>query len=113
MHPQPRVRDWDSKYAHEYSQRLRRNRPALPAQWFTAYGVFSPAVALPPSPVDRSTDLALASGRQDHTFLPSALGTFVRGALRVHRSPLRVDDVRATPLWSEPDDKRCRLICYF
>jgi hypothetical protein len=28
---------------------------------------------LPPSPADRSTDLTPASGRQDHTALPSAL----------------------------------------
>jgi hypothetical protein len=36
-----------------------------------------------------------------------------QGAFRVHRSPPRVDDVRATPLWSEQDGKRYKLICYF
>jgi len=29
---------WGSGYAHEYSQRVHRNRPAFPAQWF--YGLW-------------------------------------------------------------------------
>jgi hypothetical protein len=33
-----------SKYAHEYSQRVHRNHPAFPAQWFTAYNVLSPVI---------------------------------------------------------------------
>src|SRR5437588_6087615 len=41
------------------------------------YGLFralpSDRAFLPPSPADRSTDLTPASGRQDHTALPSAL----------------------------------------
>ena len=36
---------------------------------------------LSPSPVDCSTDLTPASGRQDHTTSPSALAPFVKGAI--------------------------------
>jgi hypothetical protein len=32
------------KYAHEYSQRGHRNRPAFRTQWFTAYSVLSPVI---------------------------------------------------------------------
>ena len=50
MHPRPRVR-WVVKYAHEYSQRRHRNRPAFPTQWF--YGVWralpGDEFVLPPS----------------------------------------------------------------
>jgi hypothetical protein len=42
---------------------------------------------LPPSLVDRSTTLAPASGRQNHTTLPSATGAFVLSTTRVHRIP--------------------------
>jgi hypothetical protein len=34
---------------------------------------------------------------QDHTPSPSASGAFVKGAIRVHRSPPRVDDVAQRP----------------
>jgi hypothetical protein len=44
-----------------------------------------------------STDLTPASGCQDHTILPSASSAFVTGAIRVHRSPPRVDDVAQRP----------------
>src|SRR5437868_15294319 len=41
------------------------------------YGLFRALLGdrafLPPSPADRSTDLTPASGRQDHTALPSAI----------------------------------------
>jgi hypothetical protein len=45
---------------------------------------------LPLSPARRENvfaDLAPASGRQDHTTSPSAPATFVRRAIRVHRTP--------------------------
>jgi hypothetical protein len=44
-----------------------------------------------------STDLIPASGRQDHTTSPSALGAFVSGTLRVHRIPARAVDVAQRP----------------
>jgi hypothetical protein len=46
-----------------------------------------------------SQDLTPAPRCQDHTILPSASSAFVKGAIRVHRSPPRVDDVCATPLF--------------
>jgi hypothetical protein len=46
--------------------------------------------------------LTPASRRQDHTTSPSAVGTFVKSAARVHRIPPRVRDDRDTPLmWDE------------
>ena len=42
-------------------------------------------------------NLTPASGRQDHTALPSAFGAYVSRAIRVHRIQPRVRDVR-TPL---------------
>jgi hypothetical protein len=44
-----------------------------------------------------STDLTPAPRCQDHTPSPSASGAFVKGAIRVHRSPSRVDDVGQRP----------------
>src|SRR3981081_2646748 len=44
-------------------------------------------------------NLTPASGRQDHTALPSASARFVKSRLRVHRIPPRVRDVRNAPLW--------------
>jgi hypothetical protein len=38
-----------------------------------------------------------ASGHQDHTPSPSASSAFVKGAIRVHRIPPRVDDVAQRP----------------
>jgi len=43
-------------------------------------------------------NLAPASGRQDHTILPSASGAFVMRAIRVHRIPPHVRDDREPPL---------------
>ncbi|SHH95364.1 hypothetical protein SAMN05443248_7064 [Bradyrhizobium erythrophlei] len=45
-----------------------------------------------------STNLTPASRRQDHTSSPSAFSALVRSTARVHRIPLRVRDVRETPL---------------
>ena len=45
-----------------------------------------------------STNLTPASGCQDHTTSPSASGTLVRSAIRVHRIPPRARDDRETPL---------------
>jgi len=66
------------------------------------YGLFralpSDRAFLPLSPADRSTGLAPASGRQDHTALPSASAPFVKSAACVHRIPPHVRDDRETPL---------------
>jgi hypothetical protein len=45
-----------------------------------------------------SASLTPASRRQDHTTSPSARRALVRSTARVHRIPLRVCDVRETPL---------------
>jgi hypothetical protein len=37
---------WGSEYAHEYSQRGRRDYPTFPTQWFTAYSALSPVTGL-------------------------------------------------------------------
>src|SRR5664279_6450580 len=80
--------------------RSRRNRPALPAQWFTAYNVLTSAnrAFLPPSSARLSANLTPASGCRAHTSLPSASGAVVLSALGVHRSPPRERDDRDSPL---------------
>jgi len=71
-----------SKYAHEYSQRVYRNHPAFPAQWFTAYAVLSPVIGFLATVAGgvASTDLTPASGCQDHTSSPSTLASPVKRA---------------------------------
>jgi hypothetical protein len=44
-----------------------------------------------------SANLTPALRRQDHTISPSASSAFVKGAVRGHRSPPRVDDVGQRP----------------
>jgi hypothetical protein len=57
---------------------------------------------LSPSPMDCSTDLTPASGRQDHTTSPSAGQHIRQSAAHVHRIPPRVRDDREPPLrWDE------------
>jgi hypothetical protein len=95
---------WGGEYAHEYSQRVHRRHPAFPAQWF--YGLYralpGDRAFLPPSHADQSAHLTPASGRQDHTFLPSAWVPFVSDTACVHRIPPRVRDDREPPLrWDE------------
>jgi hypothetical protein len=68
---------------------------------------------LTPSSTDYSTDLTPTSRRQDHTTSPSALAPFVKGAIRVHRIPLRVRDDREPPLWKERDGVDIQLIWAF
>src|ERR1700736_4599506 len=46
-----------------------------------------------------TANLTPASRRQDHTTLPSASSAFVKGAIRVHRTPSRVRDDRVSPLF--------------
>jgi hypothetical protein len=58
----------------------------------TAYIALSPGTGL-----SCPRHLTPASGRQDHTTLPSASGAPVKRAARVHRIPLRVRDVAQRP----------------
>jgi hypothetical protein len=53
---------------------------------------------LPPSLADRSASLTPASGRQDHTALPSAVGAFVSCAAASIASCTNVRDDREAPL---------------
>jgi hypothetical protein len=48
--------------------------------------------------------LTPASGRQDHTTLPSASSALVSRAISVHRNPPHVRDDRETPLMARRDD---------
>jgi hypothetical protein len=92
---------WGSEYAHEYSQRVRRDRPASPRNGFTAYAVLSLAIGLSCHHRLRklpSANLTPASRRQDHTSSPSASVPFVIGTSSVHRIPPRVRDDREPPL---------------
>ena len=87
MHPQPRVR---MKKAHEQVTTGSPKRSGIPrANGFNGFLHALPGdrAFLPPSLVDRSTTLAPASGRQNHTTLPSATGAFVLSTTRVHRIP--------------------------
>ena len=60
------------------------------------YGLFRALLGdrafLPPSPANCFTDLTPASGRQDHTALPSASTPLVLRCRRVHRIPPNVRD---------------------
>src|ERR1700720_24296 len=84
LHPRPRVRFAFGK--KHTSIRVHRNRPAFPhAMVLTAYVGLSPVtglfchrhsqsevLSLPGWAKQNSANLTLASGRQDHTILPSA-----------------------------------------
>jgi hypothetical protein len=91
---------WGSEHAHEYSQRGRRDYPTFPTQWFTAYSALSPVTGLVchRRQADRSANLTPASGRQDHTSLPSASVPFVCGTSASTASRTNVRDDRDTPL---------------
>src|SRR4030081_772619 len=97
--------------------RFSGGNPAFPAQWF--YGLYralpGDRAFLPPSPAENSANLTPASGRQDHTALPSATAPFVRTLSRAwrrrgHRIQPRVRDDRDTPLTVGLDAAGYRLI---
>jgi hypothetical protein len=82
-HPQPRVR----KKQHTSSVTTGTpHQPAFPARWFYGFLRALPGdrAFLPPSLVNSSTNLAPASGRQNHTTSPSATALLV---LQHHRRP--------------------------
>jgi hypothetical protein len=95
---------WGGKYAHEYSQRVRRDHPASPRNGLRLMARsprrsgFLVTVAGEMS----FANLTPASRRQDHTSSPSASVPFVIGPSSVHRIPPRVRDDREPPLrWDE------------
>jgi hypothetical protein len=80
---------WKSKKPHELVTQVRRNIPAFPARWFTAYFVLSPVIGLF---CDRRlqvkpANLTPASGRQDHTTSPYASAPFVERAICAQAPP--------------------------
>jgi hypothetical protein len=92
---------WGSEYAHEYSQRGRRDYPTFPTQWFNGLYVISPAIGLcchrRLRGLLRKLDASVeASG--PHDFAVRKLSALVRSAARVHRIPPRARDDRDTPL---------------
>ena len=54
--------------------------PGIPAQWFTAYSVISPAITVPPSLAGMTASLTPASRCQNHTTWPYAPATPVSRA---------------------------------
>jgi hypothetical protein len=91
---------WGSEYAHEYSQRVRRDHPASPRNGFTAYAVLSLAIGLSCHHRWRSESHQLdasveASG--PHVFAVRFSAVRYR-YIHVHRIPPRVRDDRETPL---------------
>ena len=93
---------WGSEYAHEYSQRVRRDHPASPRNGLRlmAYSPRRSGFLASVAPEKRLllTNLTPASRRQDHTSSPSASMPFVIGTSSVHRIPPRVRDDREPPL---------------
>jgi hypothetical protein len=82
--------------------------PAFPTQWF--YGLLralpGDQALLTPSSARRVgviANLAPASGRQNHTALPSATASARLTLRRVHRIPPNVHDDRDTPLLERRD----------
>ena len=64
---------------------------------------------LPPSPIDRSTDLAPALGRQDHTISPSATCCSSRNTSRPSHPASNVRDDREAPLLRQRDAREDRF----
>jgi hypothetical protein len=98
MRPQPggqKKGHTSSNSHHGHTGQTRHS----PRNGFTVSFVLSPVIGiwLTPSSADNSTDLTPTLRRQDHTTSPSASGAFVKGAIRVHRIPLRVRDDREPP----------------
>jgi hypothetical protein len=85
--------------AHECSHHRSPEHPASLRNGFNGFLRALPGdrALLPPSPALLLADLTPATGRQDHTTSSSALAPFVKQRRRVHRIPLRVDDVAQRP----------------
>src|SRR5260370_18464603 len=101
----------------QYRRRTRAYRcsggnPAFPARWFTAYFVLSPVTGLfcHRRSRDNPATLAPASGRQDHTTLPSAWASFVNAPPKRPPHPAsNVRDDREAPLLWERDSESCKF----
>ena len=113
VHPQPRVRN-GSKNAHEYSQRVHRNRPASPRNGLRL---------IPRSPW-RPGFLATIAGGSLHRLDTSVgvsgphgfavrISAVRQRRIRVHRIPARVRDDRETPLSSGGTARFIHLIWGF
>jgi hypothetical protein len=90
----------DSGVKHTRLSGHTGNRPAFPAQWFTAYIALSPVTGFLATVIGEndSANLMPASGHQDHTTSPSAKqSALVFGAACVHRIPPHVRDDRERP----------------
>jgi hypothetical protein len=76
----------------------------------TAYFALSPVTGLFATVVSGHASAALtpASGRQDHTTLPSASAPFVRKRISVHRISPRVRDVAQRPSLGQ-DGASCKF----
>src|SRR5664279_6423977 len=109
LHPRSRAQNCVKKRTRAY--RFSGGNPAFPARWFTAYTALSLVTGLSCHHRRREVllpaNLTPASGRQDHTALPSALRALVCRALRVHRIPPRVRDDREPPLSSGETGRAC------
>src|SRR6202023_2894579 len=84
--------------------RSHRNHPALPAQWFTAYFVLSPATGLSCHRRRRNCfhRLDASVGASGPHVFAVRLSAVRQERIRVHRIPPRVRDDRDTPLeWDE------------
>ncbi|MEH2567712.1 hypothetical protein V1289_007339 [Bradyrhizobium sp. AZCC 2289] len=77
--------------AHEHTGSAENIRPSL-RNGFTAYSALSPATGFLATVAGGilPANLTPASGRQDHTILPSASAALVSRSLYVHRIPPRV-----------------------
>jgi len=90
MHPQPRVRFVVGVCTRVFTAEAPDTSGIPHAMVLTAYFALSPGTGLscPRRSRDKPATLTPASGRQDHTPLPSASSAFVSHAISVHRIPL-------------------------
>jgi hypothetical protein len=100
MHPQPRVRFVVGVCTRVFTAETPDTSGIPHAMVLTAYCVLSPGTGLscPRRSRDKPATLLPASGRQDHTPLPSAFAPLVSRRIRVHRIPPRVRDDAYAPL---------------
>src|SRR5882724_4275090 len=112
LHPWPPVQ----KKAQASATKGTPHQPAFPAQWCYGLYAISPGTGLscPRHSWFVSTNLAPASGRQDHAISPSAIASFVAQKLRL--TPPRpshpasnVRDDREAPLMWERDGDSCKF----
>jgi hypothetical protein len=100
VRPPPRVRE--SKVKSTRVSQVTPETPGIPHAMVLRFPSCSPRRSGSFATVASRTlprNLTPASRRQDHTTSPSASGTLVRSAIRVHRIPPHVRDDRETPLW--------------